>query len=94
MINERKIVTILGGTFMISMVGLLTWIYFSGRNERSSEDNSLQTEFDYAAIAASVQKKFLSAMNDSEQHTKNTMVDAAAAKKEQSGINLEPGLFL
>jgi hypothetical protein len=93
MINERKMFTILVGSFMVTMVGLLIWTYKKVPSDMTASSKATE-EQSYATDDASSQDKFLSALRDTEQRISNSIREASSRKEQSTGINLEPGIFL
>ncbi|MEO7141232.1 MAG: hypothetical protein ABIY51_13255 [Ferruginibacter sp.] len=86
-------ISILVGTFMVSMVGLLIWTYrkqsLLAGNDQTSEENS-----DYATNDATVKNKLFTVLSDTEKRISESISDIANRKKQSKGINLEPGTLL
>ncbi len=93
MINERKMFTILVGSFMVTMVGLLIWTYKKGPLDLTA-GNKATEEKSYTTDDSSGQDKFLSALRDTEQRISESIKEASSRKEQSTGINLEPGIFL
>ncbi len=93
MINERKMFTILVGSFMVTMVGLLIWTYKKEPSNMAAGDKATE-EKSYATDDSPGQDNFLSALRDTEQRISDSIRDASSRKEQSTGINLEPGIFL
>lgn len=92
MINERKMFTILAGTLMVSLVGLLIWTYRKPSNATTGENAS--TERSYYTDDSPGQDNFISALKDTERRIAESISEASLRKEKSTGINLEPGIFL
>ncbi len=93
MINERKMITILVGSFMVTMVGLLIWTYKKDPLDIATGDKSTE-EKSYTTDANSGEDNFLSALKNTEKRITESIREAASRKEQSTGINLEPGIFL
>ena len=92
MINERKMITILVGTFMVSMVGLFIWTHMNKKDV--SQPGKMAEDQSSVNDTGSRQESFLSALKDTEQRISKSISEAGTRKEQSTGINLEPGTFL
>ncbi|MEO7482391.1 MAG: hypothetical protein ABIT81_01430 [Ferruginibacter sp.] len=86
-------ISVLVGSFMVTMVGLLIWTYKKepvnvATGDKLTEKKSYTTDSDLE------QDNFLSALKDTEKRITESIRDAASRKEQSTGINLEPGTFL